>query len=80
MAPRKVRAVVYDCIVVPSRLDEDGDLMDRINPVEVAILEGEIARAREFAGASLNMPETIAKLEDLRRKVFEAAGLGLFAV
>jgi len=80
LAPRKVRAVVYDCIVVPSRLDEDGDLMDRINPVEVAILEGEIARAREFAGASLNMPETIAKLEDLRRKVFEAAGLGLFAV
>ncbi len=80
LAPKKERAVVYDCIVVPSRLDEDGNLLDRISPLEVAVLEGEILRAREFAGASLNMPETVAKVEELRRKVFEAAGLGLFAV
>jgi superfamily II DNA or RNA helicase len=72
IAPGKDHATIYDCIVVPSRVDEDGNLLDAITSVEMSILHRELARAREFAKSASNASSAILYLETLRNEAQRA--------
>ncbi len=72
IAPGKEHATIYDCIVVPSRVDEDGNLLEQISSTEISILNGELTRAREFARSARNSTEAILYLENLRNAVQRA--------
>lgn len=72
LAPGKQYATIYDCIVVPSRVDEDGNILEKISSTEFSILSGELARAREFAKYSRNSSEAIIYLENLRNEAKKA--------
>jgi predicted helicase len=65
-APGKDHAVIYDCIVIPSRVDDDEKILDPISEIEIAILQGELARAREFARPAMNSADAILKIESIR--------------
>lgn len=71
-APGKEKAIIHDCFVIPSRVDPDGNILDRIDPIEGAILDGEIARSRHFARSATNMGQAIAEIERLRALVMRS--------
>ena len=73
IAPGKEFATIYDCIVVPSRLDEEENILEAISPWEISILQGELARAREFAKSARNSADAIIKIEKLRNEINRAA-------
>ena len=60
-APGKQLATIYDCIVVPSRIDEDDNILDPISPTEISILNGELIEAGEFAEFALNASQARIK-------------------
>lgn len=66
IAPGKDHATIYDCIVVPSKVDDDGNILEQISSTEISILNGEISRAREFAKYARNSADAISYLEKLR--------------
>lgn len=74
IAPGKEFANIYDCIVVPSRIDEDGNILEAFSSWELSILLGELARAREFAKSARNSTEAIIKIEALRKETQRAMG------
>jgi superfamily II DNA or RNA helicase len=70
-APGKELASIYDCIVVPSRVDEDGNILDPISSTEVSIIRSELFRAREFAESALNANQALIDIENIRRKAYK---------
>lgn len=68
IAPGKEHATIYDCIVVPSKVDNEGNILESISSIEMSILQGELARAREFAKSARNSSEAILYLETLRNE------------
>lgn len=68
-APGKQKATIYDCIVVPARVDEDGNILDVISPTEISIINSELLRAREFAQSALNANQTLITIENIRQEV-----------
>jgi len=67
-APGKQKAAIYDCVVVPARLDEDGNILDRISSAELSIIEGELQRASEFAQSAINATQALSSIGDIKRE------------
>jgi hypothetical protein len=67
-SPGKEKATIYDCIVVPARLDEDENILDSITSIEVSIINGELLRAREFAQSAVNASQALRVIENIREE------------
>ncbi len=67
-APGKQKATIYDCIVVPSRVDDDGNILDAISSTEISIINSELLRAREFAQSALNANQVLITIEGIRQE------------
>lgn len=64
----KQKATIYDCVVVPARVDKDGNVLDNISSVEVNITYGELQRANEFAQSAINASEALISIENIKRE------------
>ncbi len=67
-SPGKEKATIYDCIVVPARLDEDGNILHSITSIEVSIVNGELLRAREFAQSAVNASQALRVIENIKEE------------
>jgi predicted helicase len=65
-SPGKQRATIYDCVVVPARIDEDGNILDAITSTEVSIVNGELLRATEFAQSAINASQALLSIENIK--------------
>ena len=68
-SPGKEKATIFDCVVVPSRVDEDGSILDSVLSTEVSIINSELLRAREFAQSALNANQVLLEIENIKREV-----------
>jgi len=68
-SPGKETAIIYDCLVVPARLDADGNILDSITSTEVSIIDGELLRAREFAQSALNASQALRAISNIRQEI-----------
>ena len=72
LAIGKDKAIIYDCIVIPSRIDDEDNIIETISPIEVSIIQSELSRAREFARSALNSNEAIIQIEQIRQEVLKS--------
>ena len=64
----KQKATIYDCVVVPARVDKDGNILDSISSTEINIINGELQRANEFALSAMNSSQAFIAIENIRQE------------
>lgn len=64
--PNKEKAIIYDILVIPNLLEISDD--EYLSKLERKIIEKELKRYREFAYSSINVIESLAKIDKISEK------------